>query len=407
MCLTSYSAREAVLAELASLEAEHLDASGLLAQIQDLAVFISQARGYLARLAGSLDAAGLAAERGYKSTAAFVRDGCDMTARHAAELVAVARGLRRCPATAQAVAAGTVSFDKAQIILRSAASISESGQAEKAERIMLDAAPGLDAALLRQLGEELAYRADPEAAEEAERRRFEKRHLSLGLTLDGTGTLTGACGDAASFEIVRTAAEVFGVPGGACDTRTAAQRRMDGLVTACKIALDSAKAPARHGAAPHVTILLRDETLSRSGQAPPARTGHGAALTARQVLSMCCDAQVTPIRWADGLPLDVGRASRTEPPGLRRALEARDRTCRWTGCDALASWCTGHHIRGWARGARTCLAEMVLLCHVHHHYFIHMLGWTITGDPNGTLLFTHPGKVMTLESPLPGRIRAP
>ncbi len=83
---------------------------------------------------------------------------------------------------------------------------------------------------------------------------------------------------------------------------------MDGLVTACKIALDSGSAPQRHGSAPHVTVLVRDETLAQAPGAPPAQTGHGQALTARQVLAMCCEAQVSAIRWADGLPLDVGRA---------------------------------------------------------------------------------------------------
>jgi hypothetical protein len=176
---------------------------------------------------------------------------------------------------------------------------------------------------------------------------------------------------------------------------------MDGLVVACKIALDTGRAPQRHGSAPHVTVLVHDETLAQAPGAPPAQTGHGQALTARQVLAMCCAAQVSAIRWADGLPLDVGRASRTEPIGLRRALEARDRGCRWPGCDALAAWCTAHHIYGWRDGAGTALHELVLLCHVHHAYFIHQLGWGITGDPNGMLRFTHPADIVTLDSPLP------
>ena len=52
------------------------------------------------------------------------------------------------------------------------------------------------------------------AAEERERRRWDKRHLSFGLTLDETGVLSGVCGDAVSYEIVRTAAEAFSPPGG-------------------------------------------------------------------------------------------------------------------------------------------------------------------------------------------------
>jgi hypothetical protein len=93
---------------------------------------------------------------------------------------------------------------------------------------------------------------------------------------------------------------------------------------------------------------------------------------------------------------------RTEPPGLRRALEARDRGCRWPGCGALAAWATAHHIRPWSQGGATSLDGLALFCHVHHHHFIHLLGWTITGDPNSTLYFTCPGGWLTLDSPLPG-----
>ena len=85
--------------------------------------------------------------------------------------------------------------------------------------------------------------------------------------------------------------------------------------------------------------------------APPGRTGHGTLLTARQVLALCCGAQISAIRWDNGLPLDVGRTARTEPPGLRRALEARDRGCRWPSCDAPAAWATAHHLIPWAVAA--------------------------------------------------------
>jgi hypothetical protein len=224
---------------------------------------------------------------------------------------------------------------------------------------------------------------------------------------------------------------------------------MDGLVAACKAALDGGTAPQRHGAAPHITVLVKDETLAQAARAgqdraaghaagadggpgqtgavqpgqntgtagrsrtgappglitgpPPAQTGHGTFLTARQVLALCCGAQVGAIRWRDGLPLGIGRTARTEPAGLRRALEARDRRCRWPGCEALAAWATAHHIRPWSKGGATTLADLALFCHLHHHHFIHTLGWTITGNPNGTLHFTHPGGWLTLDSPLPGR----
>jgi hypothetical protein len=436
MCLPEQSARDAALAELACLDPAVLDSAALMGQITDLASFISQAQGQLARLTATLDATGGAAEAGHKSASAFLRTRCGLAPGRAAAVVATARGLRELGATEQALHKGVISFDQAQIIVQAAAGLGES--AGLAEQVLLDHAPGLDTARLRQFADEVAYRADPGAAEEREKKRWDRRHLSFGLTLDSTGVLSGSCGDAVSYEIVRTAADAFSPPGGQADARTAAQRRMDGLVAACQAALDGGTAPERHGSAPHISILVKDETLAQAAAdaaaqaaqtapgraqpaggagatpaagastglitgAPPGRTGHGTMLTARQVLALCCGAQIGAIRWDDGLPLDVGRTARTEPPGLRRALEARDQGCRWTQCGALAAWATAHHIKPWSAGGATSLSDLALFCHLHHHYFIHILGWTITGDPNGTLHFTHPGGWLTLDSPLPAR----
>jgi Domain of unknown function (DUF222) len=363
MCLPEQSARDAALAELARLGPAALDAAALMGQITDLATFISQAQGQLTRLAATLDTTGGAAEAGHKSASAFLRTRCGLAPGRAAAVVATSRGLRELAATEQALHAGVISFDQAQIIVQAAAGLGAA--AGLAEQVLLDHAPGLDTARLRQFADEVAYRADPGAAEEREKKRWDKRHLSFGLTLDSTGVLSGSCGDAVSYEIVRTAAEAFSPPAGQLDTRTAAQRRMDGLVAACKAALDGGSAPGRHGNAPHITVLVKDETLAQAAThaaaaqgagapaaqagsaaktagaaplsgAPPGQTGHGTMLTARQVLALCCGAGAGAIRWRDGLPLDAGRAARTEPPGLRRALEARDRGCRWTECGALA-----------------------------------------------------------------------
>jgi hypothetical protein len=342
MCLQQQSARDAALAELAEVDPASFDPTDLMRQVTDLSVFISRAQAQLARLTGALDACGGAAVAGHRSTAAFIRHGCGTTAGHASELVSVARGLRRAPDTERSLQAGRITFDQAQVIVRTVAAIGDDRTAREAEVALLARAPELD-----------ARRAAP-----AGRR----------TPLPGRSRHGGGAGTAA---------------------------------------LNTGSSPDRHASAPHVSILVRDETLAQAAGAPPGRTGHGALLTARQVLAMCCGAQLSAIRWQDGLPLDVGRAARVEPPGLRRALEARDRTCRWRGCDTPGTWCTGHHILGWRNGARTSLGEMVLLCHVHHHYFVHLLGWTISGDPNGTLRFHHPSRLISFESPLPGRIHAP
>jgi Domain of unknown function (DUF222) len=458
------SARDRMLAELATLGPVPGNGLGLLVQVRQVAVFADQVLGQLARLAGLVDSTGAYVEAGYSSAAAFLRHGCGRSTGRAGELVATGRALPRLQATGQAMDQGQISFDAAHVISRAVTQIADERVAAAAEQQMLAAAttglpgsrsaaeatskpadgaddgrpasgpratewaaPGLDPRELRRLGEDLTYRADPDAAEERQRKRFERRYLSFGLTLDDVGTISGACSDALSMEIIKTAAEAFSPPGGSEDRRTAAQRRMDGLTAACQAALDSGTAKSRHGALPHLTILLDAQDGShghvqadnpgptdadaQSGHTsdPPAigpglaRTGHGTLLTARQILSLACRAEISLIRWRDGLPLDVGRRYRTETPALRRALTARDRGCRFPGCGIPATWCTAHHIQRWAHGGTTRLPKLVLLCFVHHHYFIHLYGWTLTGSPDQELRFTHPRTGVTLTSPLPGQ----
>ena len=62
-------------------------------------------------------------------------------------------------------------------------------------------------------------------------------------------------------------------------------------------------------------------------------------------------------------------------------------------------------IAGRSQGGTTSLDTTALFCFTHHHVFIHQLGWTITGSPNATLHFTHPGGWLTLDSPLPAQAK--
>ncbi|MFZ5851516.1 MAG: HNH endonuclease signature motif containing protein, partial [Actinomycetota bacterium] len=62
--------------------------------------------------------------------------------------------------------------------------------------------------------------------------------------------------------------------------------------------------------------------------------------------------------------------------------------CTAPGCDRPPAACHAHHLRHWADGGPTTLANGTLLCR-HHHQQIHRHGWTITLAPNGYPQF-HP-----------------
>jgi hypothetical protein len=85
--------------------------------------------------------------------------------------------------------------------------------------------------------------------------------------------------------------------------------------------------------------------------------------------------------------LDVGRKTRTIPPALRRALESRDRGCRFPGCGLRFT--DAHHVRHWADGGKTSLANCILLCRFHHR-LVHEGGWRVAYNGNGIAHFYDP-----------------
>jgi hypothetical protein len=68
----------------------------------------------------------------------------------------------------------------------------------------------------------------------------------------------------------------------------------------------------------------------------------------------------------NGVPLDLGRDHRVVTPGLRRAVERRDRNCVFAGCSAPTWWCDVHHLVHWLFGGETNLENSALLCERHH-----------------------------------------
>jgi hypothetical protein len=97
-----------------------------------------------------------------------------------------------------------------------------------------------------------------------------------------------------------------------------------------------------------------------------------------------------------GKPLDVGRRRRTIPPALRRALDHRDRGCRFPGCGVRV--CEGHHVEHWADGGETRLDNLVLLCR-RHHRAVHEEGFRVEVRPNSRVQFYRPDGRRILEAP--------
>ena len=128
----------------------------------------------------------------------------------------------------------------------------------------------------------------------------------------------------------------------------------------------------------------------------------GPALAAETAERLACDASLVEMVERNGEPLSVGRRTRTIPPAMRRALQARDRRCRFPGCDNRR-FLHAHHIRHWARGGETKLGNLVLLCS-RHHRFVHEAGYSVVSLAGGDLEFRDRwgAPIPTVPRPPPG-----
>ncbi len=117
----------------------------------------------------------------------------------------------------------------------------------------------------------------------------------------------------------------------------------------------SADAPNEGGSAEPPSEF--EGSVSRIEDGPPI-----ARETARR---LACDASIIEMRTIDGEPLSVGRARRTVPPAIRRALARRDGRCRYPGCTNHL-YVDAHHIHHWADGGETSVENLILLCRRHH-----------------------------------------
>ncbi len=140
---------------------------------------------------------------------------------------------------------------------------------------------------------------------------------------------------------------------------------------------DEDTAPLSGSRAERYQVVLHVEAATLESEREPGRSEleDGTRVSAETSRRLSCDASVVQLSEApDGSVLDVGRKTRTIPLALRRALESRDRECRFPGCGLRFT--DAHHVRHWADGGETNLENLVLLCRFHHR-LVHEEGYTV------------------------------
>jgi hypothetical protein len=72
------------------------------------------------------------------------------------------------------------------------------------------------------------------------------------------------------------------------------------------------------------------------------------------------------------------------PPWLRRQLAARDRGCRFPGCDRPPEWTEAHHIVPRSARGPNDLPNLAMVCRLHHR-LVHEGRWRMRRGPDGEL----------------------
>jgi hypothetical protein len=142
-----------------------------------------------------------------------------------------------------------------------------------------------------------------------------------------------------------------------------------------------------------VMIHVDEATLREDGEPGLSELHDGTRISAETSRRLACDCSVVTIhRGPDGQVRRAGRRRRTVSPQLRRALEARDRGCRFPGCGARFT--EAHHVVHWQDGGETTVDNSLLLCR-RHHRAVHEGGVTVCLDVNGqAVFFTPKGKAL-------------
>jgi hypothetical protein len=239
----------------------------------------------------------------------------------------------------------------------------------------------LDPDAVAKLGKRALAMLDPDGPQP---RDGDPTRTRFALVARGEGYETRGWLDREAAAVLRTALSPLAAPApadGVPDERSMAERQGDALVELARRTLDSARLPEEAGERPHVTVTVPLSVLEERAGSALLELGDDTLpglVSAEVARRYACDAQVVPVvLGAAGEPLDVGRATRVIPRGMRRALNQRDGGCAFPGCAIPARWTDGHHIQHWADGGVTALFNLVLLC-ARHHTLIHSGEWVVS-----------------------------
>jgi hypothetical protein len=369
-------------------EAAELPLDELEARITELCGHLNAAQYRWLVLIREFDRRGGWGDGKLRSCAHWLNFRCGLNLGAARERVRVAHALANLPLIAASMARGELSYSKVRALTRAACPATERmllnialhGTAYHTERTVR---------LFRQAMQ--AHELSREAHQQASRGVFYHWDEDGSLVLKAR---LPALGGALVLKALQAAMEQVPAP-----EECASARRADALARVAEISLRRRGADAKTADHHQVVIHVDAESLTAgAASAGRAEVEGGPSLPVETVRRLGCDASmVVVIEDKEGQPLSVGRRTRSIPPAIRRALNARDAEgCQFPGC-TFHRFLDAHHVQHWANGGKTELSNLVTLCRWHHR-LVHEGGTGVRPRRGGGWQFFRPdGREFTPE----------
>jgi Domain of unknown function (DUF222)/HNH endonuclease len=316
------------------------------------------------------------------SCAHWLNFKCGLNLGAAREKIRVAHALGGLPKISGSMARGELSYSKVRALTRIACSATE-------DDLLMIALHGT-AYHVERLAKH--YRRAEHAEELAREMRQEERcRFSAWYEADGSFVFRGRVPALVGAALEKAmAAAMEAVPANEPKEADSAlrpygARRADALALIAESFLQHG--PGSQTTADRYQVVVHvDAATMKDHEDGRCEIEHGPTLAVETARRISCDSSLVRVIENDkGEPLSVGRKTRSIPPALRRALNARDTGCRFPGC-TFHRFVDAHHIEHWADGGETKLSNLITLCRAHHR-MVHNGEIVIKGCAGGEWIF--------------------
>lgn len=296
----------------------------------------------------------------------------------------------RLPSTLALLEAGAITARHAGVLVEAVTPLTDE-LAARVEARVLERAPAQTPAAFRASVHRAVLAVDARSAEERHRVAVEDRRVCMRPVADGMAELWALLpADGAAVVMNTLSAIAAGKVAG--ESRTADQRRADALVDLATVAMVGGGLPSQQGRRPAVQVTVAASTLLGLDDEPGELEGYGP-IPAALARALAHDPSGTWRRLLTdpaGRLLDYGQRTYKPPQPLTDFVIARDRRCRFPGCNRSARRCHIDHQTPFGRaGGTTEPGNCEALCQ-HHHRLKHETGWVVRGNPADELSWISP-----------------